>query len=84
MDNQKICQSCGMPLNEDVLGTNVNGSKNDEYCVYCFLNGEFTKNETMEEMAESCIKHMVSPDISEEQARSYMNKLLPTLKRWKR
>lgn len=24
---QKFCQSCGMPLTEDVLGTNADGSK---------------------------------------------------------
>jgi len=26
----KFCQSCGMPLTEDVLGTNADGSKNEE------------------------------------------------------
>ena len=25
---QKFCQSCGMPLSEEVLGTNADGSKN--------------------------------------------------------
>jgi hypothetical protein len=24
----KFCQSCGMPLTDDVLGTNADGSKN--------------------------------------------------------
>ncbi|MBQ9650583.1 MAG: transcriptional regulator, partial [Prevotella sp.] len=27
----KFCQSCGMPLTADVLGTNADGSKNEEY-----------------------------------------------------
>ena len=27
---QAICQSCGMPLSEDVLGSNADGSKNEE------------------------------------------------------
>ena len=27
----KFCQSCGMPLTEDVLGTNADGSKNEDY-----------------------------------------------------
>ena len=30
----KFCQSCGMPLTNDVLGTNADGSKNEEYCMY--------------------------------------------------
>ena len=24
----KFCQSCGMPLNDELLGTNADGSKN--------------------------------------------------------
>ena len=31
---QKFCQSCGMPLTEEVLGTNADGSKNEDYCMY--------------------------------------------------
>lgn len=35
MEN-KYCQSCGMPLqNQDELGTNSDGSRNEEYCCYC-------------------------------------------------
>jgi len=33
---QKFCQSCGMPLTEEVLGTNADGSKNKDYCMYCY------------------------------------------------
>ena len=32
----KFCQSCGMPLTEEVLGTNADGSKNEDYCMYCY------------------------------------------------
>ena len=28
----RFCQSCGMPLTDDVLGTNADGSKNEDYC----------------------------------------------------
>lgn len=32
MDKEtKFCQSCGMPLTEDVLGTNADGSKNEDF-----------------------------------------------------
>ena len=30
-DKVKFCQSCGMPLTDDVLGTNADGSKNEDY-----------------------------------------------------
>ena len=50
----KFCQSCGMPLTDDVLGTNADGSKNEEYCMYCYKDGAFTGDFTMEEMADFC------------------------------
>ena len=55
---QKFCQSCGMPLTEDVLGTNADGSKNEEYCVYCYKDGRFLQECTMEEMAEFCAQYV--------------------------
>ena len=47
---QKFCQSCGMPLNPEVLGTEKDGSKNEEYCTYCYADGHFTVECTMDEM----------------------------------
>ena len=35
----KICQSCGMPMQEEQYGTNQDGSKNDTYCCYCYKDG---------------------------------------------
>ena len=43
-----------MPLTEEVLGTNADGSKNDEYCIYCYKDGKFLQECTMEEMIEHC------------------------------
>ena len=38
----KFCQSCGMPLSDEVFGTEANGAKNEEYCIYCYKDGGFT------------------------------------------
>ena len=55
MDKEtNFCQSCGMPLTEDVLGTNADGSKNEDYCMYCYRDGKFLQECTMEEMIEHC------------------------------
>ena len=32
MSEMKLCQSCGMPLTDEILGTNADGSKNPDYC----------------------------------------------------
>ena len=38
----------------------------------------------MDTLIDVCVKHMVSEEFSEEQARAYMKQLLPTLDYWKR
>ena len=85
--NQRFCQCCGMPMGDtdELYGTNADGSKNEDYCSYCFENGAFTFHGKMEEMIEVCVPHMAAanPDLSEEDARRAMQEWFPTLKRWK-
>ena len=81
----RICQSCGMALtSESDLGSNADGSKSQEYCRYCFSGGAFLKDETLEEMVESCIPFSLKageyPD--QETARLGLTKQLKMLKRW--
>ena len=84
----KFCQSCGMPLTDEILGTNADGTKNHDYCIYCFKDGAFTGNFTMEEMAEYC--SMFAEEYNKNTGRNltacqYKDVLLqfyPTLKRW--
>ncbi|MBH1940588.1 zinc ribbon domain-containing protein [Mobilitalea sibirica] len=87
MENMKLCQSCGMPLGDtdELYGTDADGSKNSDYCVYCFKDGAFTSDMSMDEMIDFCVPHMVSGNegMSEDTARNTMQKFFPTLKRWK-
>lgn len=80
-----ICQSCSMMMGEEEYGCNADGSRNTEYCKFCFPNGVFSKDETMEEMIESCIPFWIKDGDAKtpEEAREKMRKLFPTLKRWK-
>ncbi len=85
--NQTLCQCWGMPMGDtdELYGTNADGSKNGEYCKYCYEKGNFTFKGTMEEMVEFCVPHMVAanPDMNQEEARNIMRGLLPALKFWK-
>ena len=87
---QKFCQSCGMPLTEDVLGTNADGSKNEDYCMYCYRDGKFLQDCTMEEMIEHCSqfvdevnKQMPKP-MTKEEYKQMMHSFFPMLKRWRK
>ena len=39
-----------MPLTDEVLGTNADGTKNEDYCMYCYKDGKFLQDCSMEEM----------------------------------
>ena len=82
---EKYCQSCGMPLEKDVCGNNKDGSLNEKYCKYCFKDGEFTSNMSMEEMIDFCVPIMVKevPGLSAETARKQMEEYFPSLERWR-
>ena len=39
---QLVCQCCGMPLEDSVTSKEVSGVFNEEYCKWCYADGEFT------------------------------------------
>lgn len=88
MKELKICQSCGMPLTDELLGTNADGSKNEDYCIYCYKDGAFTGDFTMEEMAEYCSMFVenynknTGLDLTSCEYKQELLKFFPTLKRW--
>ena len=83
MENQ--CQSCGMPMKSDeMFGTNEDGSKNSEYCMFCYKDGKFTFEGSFEEFVEKQVRiAMEKMNLPEEKAREMASTMLPNLKRWK-
>ena len=84
---QKFCQSCGMPLSPEVLGTEKDGSKNEEYCTYCYADGHFTVDCTMDEMINHCAQFVdefnkdSEVKMTKEEAIANMKQFFPMLKR---
>ncbi len=88
--NKHICQSCGMNMNSpEDFGANADATPNQEYCTYCYQNGAFTRDVTMEEMLESNLKFLdhwneeTGHAYTANEARPLLRKFLSTLKRWK-
>ena len=80
---QLVCQCCGMPLEDELIGRNQDGTLNEDYCKWCYADGTYTYSD-MDELINVCIPHMVKEGFSEEQARAYMKDQLPKLDYWKR
>ena len=84
MEN-KICQSCGMPIQSiDDLGKNIDGSINEDYCKYCYQDGKFIDDVTMEEYIDMCSEYGEQAGMTNEEMKEMCTKLFPTLKRWKK
>lgn len=84
MDQKLRCQSCGMPMAEGFFGTNADGSESQEYCKFCWQNGEFTNpNQTLQQMIDLSVENMTQElKMPEPQARTLANEYIPKLKRW--
>ena len=78
-----ICQCCGMPLEDSTTSKEVGGAFNEDYCKYCYSDGEY-RYDSMEDLIEVCVRHMSSETFPPEQVCTYMNDLLPKLKFWQR
>lgn len=86
---EKICQSCGMNIeSNEIKGTNKDESMSEEFCSFCFKNGEYTNTNTLNEQVEMGLKYSLEyqnvntqeeKDKIKDQARQYLS----NLKRWK-
>lgn len=73
-----------MPLdNPDLLGTEKDGAKNNEYCKYCYENGAFVNpNMNLKEMTNLVITQMEKMNIDSKTIDMAVSSL-PSLKRWR-
>ena len=78
-----------MPLTDESKGTNADGSRNEDYCTYCYKNGAFTQDFTMSQMIEFCLQFFdqwntqAGCNLTPMQAKEQMLQHFPHLKRWK-
>jgi transcriptional regulator with XRE-family HTH domain len=78
-----ICQCCGMPLDDTLIGRDKDGTPNEQYCKWCYADGTYTYSD-MDSLIDVCAPHMAADGFTEEQARAYLKQMLPTLDYWKR
>ena len=76
-----VCQCCGMPLEDDSISRETDGTMNEDYCKWCYADGSFAYA-SMDKLIDFCAEHMASESWPAEQVRAYMTGLLPTLKHW--
>ena len=80
---QLICQCCGMPLDDSTTSKDPDGSFNEDYCKWCYADGQFTYT-SKEQLIDFCVQHMASETWPAEQVRAHMEAVVPNLKHWKK
>ncbi|HRH50973.1 MAG TPA: zinc ribbon domain-containing protein [Panacibacter sp.] len=84
MEPGKFCQSCSMPVDKpELCGTEKDGSKSNEYCIYCYQNGAFINPDMkLDEMKVTVVTQMKKMNIADNIINMTVGSL-PALKRWK-
>ena len=77
-----VCQCCGMPLEDSTVSKEPNGDFNEDYCKWCYSDGEF-KYKSAEQLIDFCAQHMATDEWPAEQVRAHMEAVVPKLKHWK-
>jgi len=80
---QLICQCCGMPLDDTTISKETDGIFNEEYCKWCYADGEFTYD-SLDDLIDYCANHLSDQHHSPEKLREELRHSLPKLNYWKR
>jgi hypothetical protein len=74
-----------MPLtDESLLGTEKDGSKNQEYCKYCYQNGSFVNPGITVDQMSSFIQQKMKEMHIDAAITNNAVAVLPQLKRWRK
>ena len=80
---QLICQCGGMPLEDGSISREPDGSFNEEYCKWCYTDGQFVYK-SMDQLLDFLSEHMSNENFTPAQAREYFEKELPKLGHWQK
>lgn len=78
-----ICQCCGMPLDDSTISKEKDGSFNEEYCKWCYTNGDYVYKD-MNTLISFLAEHMSNENWSKEQAKAYFEEQIPKLNYWRK
>ena len=78
-----ICQCCGMPLEDGNISRETDGFFNEEYCKWCYADGNFCYS-SLDELTDFLVNHMSNENWPADQARAFFEQQLPQLNYWKR
>lgn len=76
-----VCQCCGMPLVDDYISKESDGSFNEEYCKWCYSEGKFVYT-SIDQLVDFLMEHSANGQLTEEESRRFYEKELRKLNHW--
>ena len=64
-----VCQCCGMPLEDSILSKEPDGSFNEDYCKWCYADGQFAYTD-LDALIPFGAEHMANENQYPEQIRA--------------
>jgi len=79
-----ICQCCGMPLGDEFISKEVDGSFNEDFCKWCYSDGEMVYK-SLDELMTFLVPQVSGMfHKSEEDTKIMLEEQLPNLKHWRK
>lgn len=77
-----VCQCCGMPLEEDYISKETDGTFNEEYCKWCYNEGKFIYT-SIDQLVDFLMEHSANGQLPKEETRRFYETELSKLNHWR-
>ena len=77
-----ICQCCGMPLEDDYISKETDGTFNEEFCKWCYSEGKFIYA-SIDDLIDFLMEHMPNGQLTKEENRRFFETQLRKLNHWR-
>ena len=78
-----FCQCCGMPLEDEYISKETDGTFNEEYCKWCYSEGKFIYS-SVDELIDFLVDHSANAQWTKEEARRFFETEIPKLNHWRK
>lgn len=72
-----------MPLEDEYISKEPDGTFNEEYCKWCYSEGKFIYT-SLDELVDFLVEHTDNEQWTKEQARGFFESELPKLSHWRK
>ena len=77
-----VCQCCGMPLEDEYISKETDGTFNEEFCKWCYTEGKFIYT-NIDDLIDFLMEHSANGQCPKEEMRQLFETELRKLNHWR-